>query len=238
MPSGLLEGRSWNLESMSPIALRGSLVSKICRLPWWSGVPATIVDGPVRAAGVAVTATTKGTASFTTSVTSRGTVLARSMSSTRGTVVSSVGFTSAPTSLTWLRRAAATRIASSPWPCAMSWRTTSLTERPPGASGATIESLSRLPRSRTGSRRREKKSAAHAETDYLDWALADFSGYVVADELYDGPFCVLSAVDGPKQRRLIFEVLDHDPDHGDIRRFLIRLKQVITARGGRVRGVT
>ena len=68
--------------------------------------------------------------------------------------------------------------------------------------------------------------------------MADFSGYVVADELYDGPFCVLSAVDGPKQRRLIFEVLDHDPDHGDIRRFLIRLKQVITARGGRVRGVT
>jgi Transposase len=68
--------------------------------------------------------------------------------------------------------------------------------------------------------------------------LADFSGYLVADELYDGPFCVLSAVDGPKQRRLIFEVLDHDPDQDDIRRFLTRLKQHITTRGGRVRGVT
>jgi hypothetical protein len=68
--------------------------------------------------------------------------------------------------------------------------------------------------------------------------LADFSGYLVADELYDGPYCVLSAVDGPKQRRLIFEVLDHDPDHDDIRRFLTRLKQLITARGGRVCGVT
>jgi hypothetical protein len=29
-------------------------------------------------------------------------------------------------------------------------------------------------------------------TDFLDWALADFSGYVAADELYDGPFCMLS----------------------------------------------
>ncbi len=58
------------------------------------------------------------------------------------------------------------------------------------------------------------------------------------DELYDGPFCVLSAVDSPKQRRLLYEVLDHDPDHGDIRRFLGRLNSAIAARGGRVRGVT
>jgi hypothetical protein len=58
------------------------------------------------------------------------------------------------------------------------------------------------------------------------------------DELYDGPFCVLSAVDGPKQRRLLYEVLDHDPDHGDVRRFLGRLSRAITSRGGRVRGVT
>jgi Transposase len=58
------------------------------------------------------------------------------------------------------------------------------------------------------------------------------------DELYDGPFCVLSAVDGPKQRRLLYEVLDHDPDHGDIRRFLGRLSGAIAARGGQVRGVT
>jgi hypothetical protein len=33
------------------------------------------------------------------------------------------------------------------------------------------------------------------DTDFLDWALTDFSGYVAADELYDGPFCILSAVD-------------------------------------------
>jgi transposase len=49
---------------------------------------------------------------------------------------------------------------------------------------------------------------------------------------------VLSAVDSPRQRRLLYEVLDHDPDHGDIRRFLGRLKQAIGARSGVVHGVT
>jgi hypothetical protein len=68
--------------------------------------------------------------------------------------------------------------------------------------------------------------------------LADFSGYLVADELYDGPFCVLSAVDGPNQRRLLFEVLDHDPNDQDIRRFLHRLQQAFTARDVTVRGIT
>jgi hypothetical protein len=68
--------------------------------------------------------------------------------------------------------------------------------------------------------------------------LPDFSGYLVADELYDGPFCVLSAMDGPKQRRLLFEVLEYDPDHDDIRRFLARVKRAVTDRGGQVRGIT
>ena len=77
-----------------------------------------------------------------------------------------------------------------------------------------------------------------AETDYLDWALADFSGYLVLDEMYDGPFCVLSAVDGPNQRRLLYEVLKHDPTHKDIRRFLRRLKAGIDVRSGQVRGMT
>jgi hypothetical protein len=49
---------------------------------------------------------------------------------------------------------------------------------------------------------------------------------------------VLSAVDSPRQRRLLFEVLDHEPTHDDIRRFLRRLREAITARGGEVRGVT
>jgi hypothetical protein len=68
--------------------------------------------------------------------------------------------------------------------------------------------------------------------------LADFSGYLAADELYDGPFCVLSAVDARRQRRLRYEVLDHDPTQADILFFLARLRDAIVRRGGVVRGIT
>ena len=49
-----------------------------------------------------------------------------------------------------------------------------------------------------------KKAASQIDADYLDWALADFSGYIAADELYDGPFCVLSIVDNRTFKRLTF----------------------------------
>ena len=77
-----------------------------------------------------------------------------------------------------------------------------------------------------------------AETDYLDWALTDFSGYLAADELYDGPFCVLSAVDARQQRRLLYEVLDHNPTQADILWFLARLHDQISAHGHTVLGIT
>jgi hypothetical protein len=76
------------------------------------------------------------------------------------------------------------------------------------------------------------------DTAFLDWALADFSGYVAADELYDGPFCILSAVDNRRYKRILYEVLDHDPDHDDIRTFLGRLKMALTARGLTLMGMT
>lgn len=76
------------------------------------------------------------------------------------------------------------------------------------------------------------------DTEFLDWALADFSGYVAADELYDGPFCVLSAVDNRCYKRILYEVLDHDPNHDDIRAFLNRLKTALQARGLTLRGIT
>jgi len=76
------------------------------------------------------------------------------------------------------------------------------------------------------------------DTDFLDWALADFSGYVAADELYDGPFCILSAVDNRCYKRLLYDVLDHDPTHDDIRAFLGRLKTALVARGLTLYGVT
>src|SRR5262250_2848501 len=99
-----------------------------------------------------------------------------------------------------------------------------------GTCGATIASLCLLRPSRTGSRLGEKKAQARMDTDFLNWALADFSGYVAADELYDGPFCILSAVDNRRYKRLLYDVLDHDPTHDDIRAFLGRLKTALTAR--------
>jgi hypothetical protein len=68
--------------------------------------------------------------------------------------------------------------------------------------------------------------------------LTDFSGYLAVDELYDGPFCVLSAVDARQQRRLLYEVLDHNPTQVDILCFLARLNDQIRARGHAVLGVT
>jgi hypothetical protein len=56
--------------------------------------------------------------------------------------------------------------------------------------------------------------------------------------LYDGPFCVLSAVDARQQRRLLYEVLDHDPTQADILWFLARLNEQIVARGYVVLGIT
>ena len=76
------------------------------------------------------------------------------------------------------------------------------------------------------------------DTDFLDWALADFSGYVAADELYDGPFCILSAVDNRCYKRILYDVLDHDPTHDDIRAFLGRLKTALTARDLTLCGIT
>jgi len=49
---------------------------------------------------------------------------------------------------------------------------------------------------------------------------------------------VLFIVDNHKFRRLIYEVLDHDPTHEDITRFLRRFKRELDSRGLRLKGVT
>jgi len=76
------------------------------------------------------------------------------------------------------------------------------------------------------------------DTAFLDWALTNLSGYVAADELYDGPFCILSAVDNRCDKRILYDVLDHDPTHDDIRAFLGRLKTALSARDLTLLGVT
>jgi hypothetical protein len=84
--------------------------------------------------------------------------------------------------------------------------------------------------SKTGWRRGEKKAASELATSYLDWTLGDFSGYIAADELYDGPFCVLSIVDNHTFKRLAYEVLDHDPTHDNITAFFERFKATLDQR--------
>jgi len=75
-------------------------------------------------------------------------------------------------------------------------------------------------------------------TSYLDWALSDFSGYIAADELYDGPFCVLSIVDNHTFKRLLYQVLDHDPAHQDITKFFQRFRMALRLRSLELRGIT
>jgi hypothetical protein len=75
-------------------------------------------------------------------------------------------------------------------------------------------------------------------TAYLDEALADFSGYLAIDEVYDGPFCILSVVDNRRYNRLAFRVLDHNPTHDDVRSFLGDFKASLDQRGLSVQGIT
>src|SRR5207248_10709797 len=65
-----------------------------------------------------------------------------------------------------------------------------------------------------------------------------FSGYVAADELYEGPSCVLSAVDNRQYKRILYAVLAHDPTHDDITAFLGRLKSALVDRGLALQGIT
>jgi hypothetical protein len=68
--------------------------------------------------------------------------------------------------------------------------------------------------------------------------LADFSGYIAADELYDGPYGVLSIVDNHRFTRLIYEVLDHNPTEEDITKFFTRFREALQARGLSLHGIT
>ena len=65
---------------------------------------------------------------------------------------------------------------------------------------------------------------------FLEWALEAFSGYAAVDELYEGRYCVLSAVDNRQYKRMLYEVLDHDPHHDEIIALLGRLKTALDAR--------
>jgi hypothetical protein len=95
-----------------------------------------------------------------------------------------------------------------------------------------------MPRSRTGSRPGGKKAARRIDTEQLEWALSDFSGFIAVDELHDGPFCILSIVDNRTFKRLSYQVLDHDPTHTDITALFRRFRAALDTRGLTVCGIT
>jgi hypothetical protein len=68
--------------------------------------------------------------------------------------------------------------------------------------------------------------------------LADFSGYIAIDEVYDGPFCILSLVDNRTFKRILYQVLDHDPGHKDIIAFVRRFQANLIQRGLTLKGIT
>ena len=126
----------------------------------------------------------------------------------------------------------------SPPPSDSSSKTACLIAPPVGPSGESTACSSPSQRSKTGSRPGGKKAARRIDPDYLNWALSDFSGYIAADELYDGPSCILSIVDNRTFKRLLYQVLDHDPTHVDIEAFFRRFQAGLAVRGLTLKGIT
>ena len=221
-----------------PDATEGITRPKICLSRRSSNVAAIFADNRVHTAdtvpigivarsGCCMTWETWSRVVRTTSILSTPSIIARNATST-----------STPTCRSWLCRKVT--IPTVLWRWRFGWwsKTACPTNPPVGTSGETIACSSPGPRFRTGSRRGEKKAAARIDADYLDWALADFSGYIAADELYDGPYCVLSIVDNRTFKRIAYRVLDHDPTHDDIREFFTAFRDALHLRGLVLRGIT
>jgi hypothetical protein len=143
-----------------------------------------------------------------------------------------------PIQMIWPYPTAIIPIEWSAWRSVWSWRTVYPIVGHHGIYGVIIVFLFPGAPSRTGWRLREKKAEQAIEHDYLDTVLSNFSGYIAADELYDGPFCVLSIVDNHTFDRLVYEVLDHNPTCDDIRHFFKHFKQHLDNRGLAAKGIT
>src|SRR5262245_51612436 len=217
---------------------RGLPGRKICPRRKSPGEVATSSIGPALNVANPATAIGRASACCTTSAIWSPGVLGTSTSPTPSITAADAASTSTPTRPTWPRPRGTTPIASLPWPCDSSPRTAYPIKPPAGTSGGITVFLSPSPPSRTGWRPGGKKAASQMDVPYLDWALADFSGYIAADELYDGPFCILSIVDNRTFKRLLYQVLDHDPDHPDITAFLRRFQAALVQRDLLLKGVT
>jgi DNA replication initiation complex subunit (GINS family) len=141
--------------------------------------------------------------------------------------------------LTLLRQNPIIQTPSSNLPFASSSMMDCLTAKPVGTSGEIIGFSFPTPPSKTGLRRRGKKTYSKIEADdYLDWAFENVSGYIAVDEVYDGPFCVLSVVDNREYKRLTFRVLDHAPTAEDILELLQSFQKILRQREVILHGIT
>ena len=211
---------------------------KIYPRPSLSGEVEIINGDPVHCANIGHTGFVPSHVLFTIWETLLGAGHEISFSPIRSTVALNVIITSMRTWMIWHYPKAIIPIEWFQWRCDWSWKTACHIDRHPGIYGETIGFSFPGLQSRTGLRQREKKAEQRITTNYLDGALADFSGYIAADELYDGPFCVLSIVDNRNFNRLIYEVLDHNPTHEDITRFFRRFRRELNQRGLKLLGVT
>jgi Transposase len=220
------------------MSARVSLVSKTCPSRALSGAVATGRRAPARAVATAPAAMLWAPVPSMTSVMLGSTAPLTWLSLSRAIAASTVAVASPVIFLTWLCPTASTHVVSSNGPFVLSPKMACPTKLPVGTCGATTASSSLGPPSRTGSRRLGKKKVDSISTTYLDEALADFSGYLTIDEVYDGPFCILSVVDNRRYNRLAFRVLEHDPTQDDVLAFLSEFKGQLDQRGLKVFGIT
>jgi len=154
-------------------------------------------------------------------------------------IVASVTNTSTLIAQTLLRPNPITPMPSLNSPFVSSSMTDCPTGKPVGISGEITEFSFPTPPSKTGLRRRGKKTYSKIESDdYLDWAFENFSGYIAVDEVYDGPFCILSVVDNGESKRLTFRVLDHAPTAADILELFQSFQQILKRRELILYGIT
>lgn len=157
---------------------------------------------------------------------------------THNTAAQSVTNTSTLTSAIWRTLAVTIPAEWSIWQYVLLSKMVYPIDRHHGICGETIGFLFPGLQFRTGSKQRGKKAERRVTTGYLDGVLGYFSGYIAVDELYDGPFCVLSIVDNHNFKRLIYEVLDHDPTHKDITCFFRWFRKELHRRDLKLLAVT
>jgi hypothetical protein len=203
-----------------------------------SGAAATINGGPAGCANIVRIGFALSGAHFTTWETHLPADLVILFSRIRHTAVQNATITSTPTWTIWRCPEAIIHTGLSQWRYDWLSKMDYRTVRHRGIYGETTGYLYLGRQFRTGLKRQGKKTEAAIKTDYIDHALSGFSGYIAADELYDGPFCVLFIVDNHKFKRLCYEVLDHDQTNEDIKRFFGHFKQMLDSRGLTVKGIT